>query len=340
MFASGDAMKGDDGTEGLQLTQSPTADGREQLTVAECVRGTTCSRLVSLAGGLGNWVSPDGQPGGTNACVGAPGFAAPEGGAGGTGGLWEPVYDGAALKYVWRLYKGSAAYQPGPGVSLSGAAGVDGTDGPNAPAVGAFSPEGYRPADGTAGTHGATGMGGAGGRGDTLLVDANASYVALTSVWRGYGGSGGGAGGCPGLAGTAGKGGGASVSLLLVESPITIEGTELVARAGGSGGRGALGAMPTPGGAGGPSSAIDSMPLSSGKAGGRGGAAGVSGNGGSGPSAAIAHIGAAPKLSGATKLSPGSGGTAIDEQTRTDALGITKTIPATPAGVSTDILAL
>jgi hypothetical protein len=37
---------------------------------------------------------------------------------------------------------------------------------------------------------------------------------------------------------------------------------------------------------------------------------------------------------------PGAGGTAVDARSRTDALGITKTIPATPAGLSKDVLTL
>ena len=74
--------------------------------------------------------------------------------------------------------------------------------------------------------------------------------------------------------------------------------------------------------------------------GGRGGAAGAGGNGSAGPSAGIVHAGAAPKLVGTNTITHGAGGPAVDARSRTDALGITKTIPATPAGAANDILAL
>ena len=73
--------------------------------------------------------------------------------------------------------------------------------------------------------------------------------------------------------------------------------------------------------------------------GGRGGAPGVSGSGSSGPSIGIAYVGAAPEVHTNTTITPGTGGPAIDARSR-NTLGVTKTIPATPAGVSKDILAL
>jgi hypothetical protein len=119
--------------------------------------------------------------------------------------------------------------------------------------------------------------------------------------------------------------------VLLVASATTFDATEIVSGRGGDAGLGAFGSLPTPGG-------TAAAPAA---AGGRGGAAGISGNGGAGPSIGIAHVGAAPKLVGTTKATPGKGGAAVEERTRTDdALGVTSTVPATPAGLSTDILAL
>jgi hypothetical protein len=337
-IVAGDAAKGEDGAEGVQLTQDPAADGKPQVPVAECVSGATCTFSP-----YGTWNKAAGALGGTNTCIGSPGIEAQPGGYAGSGGLWSPVYDGVGLRYVWQVYTGKpgVSYAPDLGdQSRTGAAGANGVDGPNAGAIGTFSADGYVAADGLAGAHGATGFGGAGGRGDKLLTDANAPYVKVDSVWRGYGGSGGGAGGCPGLAGTPGKGGGASIAVLLIESATRFDSSEILAGRGGDAGLGALGSEPTAGGNGGPNSAVGSMPLSSGKPGGRGGAAGTSGNGASGPSIGIAHLGAAPSVTGTTKITPGAGGNAIDERTRTDGLGITKTVAATPAGVSKEILAL
>lgn len=332
---AGDGAKGDDGTEGVQLIQSASADGGEQVRVEECVNGTTCMFL----GGVGGfWRKPAGGIAGTNTCVGAPGLVTEAGGAGGSGGLWMPVNE--VSTWTWHYYREQAANAPDLGVSRTGAPGRDGVDGSNAPPVGRFSADGYVPAEGSPGTDGTTGSGGSGGRGEKLLTDPNAPYVKTTSVWRGYGGSGGGAGGCPGLAGTQGKGGGASVAVLLIDSAVSIDASEILSGRGGDPGLGALGTLPTAGGAGGPSSAVSTLPLASGKPGGRGGAAGTSGNGSSGPSIGIAHVGAAPSVAGSTKIAPGTGGTAVAERTRTDALGVTKTVLATPAGLSKDILAL
>ncbi len=72
--------------------------------------------------------------------------------------------------------------------------------------------------------------------------------------------------------------------------------------------------------------------------GGRGGAAGISTNRSSGPSAAIAHVGAGPVLVSGTTMAHGNGGAAIATVSQV-VFNITKTIPATPAGVAQDILA-
>jgi hypothetical protein len=127
---------------------------------------------------------------------------------------------------------------------------------------------------------------------------------------------------------------------LLIDSAATIESTELVSARGGDAGRGAFGSTPTAGGAAAFLNAdYPGISPTDSKPGGRGGAAGISGNGSNGPSLGIAHAGPAPKVDGATTITASTGGAAIDERSRTDAFGITKTIPATPAGTSTNILA-
>jgi len=156
-------------------------------------------------------------------------------------------------------------------------------------------------------------------------------------VWRAASGDAGGAGGCPGLAGTPGKGGGGSIALALVESPLVLDGAELVSMKAGSAGKGVFGSDATAGGAAGVGWSVD--PIFTGRPGGRGGLAGVSTNGSSGPSLGVIHSGAAPKIMGSTKIVPGPGGAGVDAQVRT-VLGSTKTIPATEAGLSEAIHAL
>ena len=328
-IVAGNAMKGDDGGEGTQLSNAATANGGNVTASIQCVAGGTCERSPIK----NDWAPPSGGAQGDNTCVGAPGFVAQSGGYGGSGGLYKVVLSGAAAGVAFELYRGFT-YATSSGVhDLTSAAGDNGSDGANA-TTGAISREGYAPADGTNGKNGATGSGGAGGDGF-----GPGSPQVVDQLWRGWGGAGGGAGGCPGLAGTAGKGGGASIAALLVESPITFEATELLTGQGGAGGQGTFGSAPTAGGLAGANPYASTYPMLSAKPGGRGGAAGISGNGSSGPSAGIAHVGAAPKLLGANKITPGTGGAAIAARSRST-LGVTKTIPATPAGLSKDILAL
>jgi hypothetical protein len=351
-IVAGNAMKGDDGGEGIALSNAATVNGSAGLDRVQCVFGaggtSTCAAVTNVNGSFRDWNVPALGVPGSNACVGAPNHVAEAGGRGGNGGLHEygqvPVPGTNPPQtmllfhdYAGRLGNAAALYATANAPDArTGAPGIDGTDGKNGAATGTLSADGYVPADGTNGSDGATGSGGAGGNG---ADPTEATPKADGAVWRGWGGAGGGAGGCPGLAGKAGKGGGASIAALLIEGAVTFDGSELVAGQGGTGGLGALGSPPTAGGAPGNNPRAD-IPALSGKPGGRGGAAGISGNGGSGPSAGIAHVGAAPNLVGANKIAPGAGGAEIQVRSRTDGLGVTKTVPATPAGASKAILPL
>jgi hypothetical protein len=328
-ITASDAAKGDDGAEGIQLVQGGTLNGQASPVKTTAV----CSSLppATCAGGFGpNWIDPPSGAGGTSVCAGAPGHDGEAGGKGGTGGLMQ-VYQGQVVingvptpTLFLKDYLTGAANTSHPatlGQARAGGPTAAGVDGPNAAVLGTFSSQGYTPSDGTSGTDGSPGKGGSGedGTAPSFPVPAGA---AVGDAVRGISGAGGGAGGCPGLAGSAGKGGGASIAALLTDSPMTFDNSELVAGKGGDPGHGTLGSLPTPGG---------TAPL---HAGSDGAPAGFSGNGSAGPSIGIAHAGAAPIL-GTSKVTPGVGGAAIDLRTR----GAT-TIPATPAGLSKDVLLL
>jgi len=324
-IVAGDAMKGDDGPEGAQLSNAATAAGVTGNNSIQCGSSTCAPVKDANTGVTVYWKIQGLTPGGTNTCVGGAAHVAESGGSGGSGGLHRYGYVGMPAFLLFHDYGGR----------FGNSTGYDGTDGPSGAAVGTVSVDGYVPADGVNGADGATGHGGAGGNG----VDPdNATPATDGAVWRGWMAASGGAGGCPGLAGAAGKGGGASIAALLDESPVTFDASELVSGQGGGGGLGALGSAPTLGGAAGVNPRPD-LPALNAQPGGRGGIAGVSGNGGNGPSAAIAHLGAAPILIGANKTTPGAGGAEIQERSTT-AFGITKTVAATPAGVSKAILPL
>jgi hypothetical protein len=329
---AGNAMKGVDGTEGTQLSNAPTASGTAFSNTAHCTLDT-CGRTFT-----GLWARPDSAPPGTNICQGAPGHEAQPGGLGGSGGLYEVKQD---VNYYFDFYRGDATYGADNGnKNRTSAAGANGNDGSTPAPIGTFTTQGYVPASGTPGTDGKTGSGGEGGNGRSPSPTVNPNTMPVSGVWRGYGGASGGAGGCPGLAGTAGTGGGASIAALLIESAMSFDGTDLVSGRGGDAGLGTLGSAPTPGGNAGPNFDPANFPFLSARPGGRGGAAGVSGNGSAGPSLGIAHVGAKPEVRADSKITIAGGGAAIAARSRTDALGITKTIPATPAGVAKDILAL
>jgi hypothetical protein len=329
-LVAGNAIKGDDGGDGVQLANSATVDGAPALAAGTCTY-FTCNTSPN------GFVSTGLVPAGTNLCPGAPGHEAQPGGAGGSGGVWETLNDVSAWHF--HVYPSGAYNSASTGITnRTGAVGTNGGDGANAPALGAFSADGYVAPSGTAGADGTNGLGGAGGSGTTPEVDLDPNTAAAHTAYRGPRGASGGAGGCAGLAGAPGQGGGASITVLALESAIKIEGSELVSSHGGDAGLGALGSLPTAGGAA-DNTAVASHPTLFGKPGGHGGAAGVSGNGATGPSLGIAYVGAKPDVRPDTTITPGPGGSAIDTRTQT-AFGITKSIPATPAGLSQAIVAL
>jgi hypothetical protein len=330
-ITAGAGAKGDDGREGAQLSNGPSANGRSVPASIRCDIGGPCERSVVAPH---DWLLPSGGKAGGNTCVGAPGIVAESGSAGGSGGLFEVFLRKGNTAVTLEAYK--SGFEPRNAEPRTSAAGANGQDGTTPASLGTISGEGYTPADGTDGQNGSTGFGGAGGNG---LYPYGQQAGAVGEVWRGWSGAGGGAGGCPGLAGTAGKGGGASIAALVVQSPLTFDGTELVSGRGGDGGRGSFGSVPTAGGLPGYNARFADLPALSATGGGRGGVAGISGNGASGPSVVIAHAGPAPTRVGATKLTVGAGGAGIAARSRTDAFGNTKVIPGTPQGLSKETVA-
>jgi hypothetical protein len=111
--------------------------------------------------------------------------------------------------------------------------GTDGANAPDAPpadgamTLGVLTSNGWAPASGEDGETGQPGQGGGGGA--SALVAGQG------------GGGGGGCGTCGGAGGPGGQGGGASIALLVFESSVTIEASELVAGDAGDGGAGAEG---------------------------------------------------------------------------------------------------
>ncbi len=122
--------------------------------------------------------------------------------------------------------------QPGqPGSCAGTGTGKDGATPPATPAaagataLGTLTSAGWAPANGTDGATGSPGQGGGGG--------------ASTAT---AGGGGGGAGGCGGAGGPGGQGGGASIALLLLDTPIMLDASvTLTTKDAGKGGDGVVG---------------------------------------------------------------------------------------------------
>lgn len=112
----------------------------------------------------------------------------------------------------------------GIGSGGNGAPGPARANAPGATTLGTLSADGFTPASGTDGGHGLPGQGGGGGAGKAA----------------GGGGSGG-CGGCGGMGGPGGGGGGASIALLVFESGVSLEASEIVVSDAGNGGSGAAG---------------------------------------------------------------------------------------------------
>ncbi len=333
-IAAGNGADGANGTNGIQLRQGGSVDGRPSTPPVRCKLSDgflyeTCAsyRVPTFA-----WRTEMGASSVSSTCVGAPGHNGGTSGYGGSGGLREQVFN---VPSYWRLYQGSAANETGLGQfseTFNGRAGASRGPAAQAAPIGALGPNGYTPADGNAGADGEAGHGGYGGRG-SLDDLPDADDVPAGAVFKGMGGPSGGAGGCPGLAGTAGRGGGASIAAALLESPIVFENVELTSGIAGAGGRGSFGSDPTPGGR--PGMNASSNAINAAGPGGGGGAPGVSTHGSHGAALGIYYGGAAPALK-ATVIKLGRAAPAREPETHTDALGNTRVLPGVPAGLVRD----
>lgn len=209
---------------------------------------------------------------------------------GGAGGDTDPTGGGPGLPE-----HGVAGGEPGIVLQScnSGGGGGDGADAPTSPSgagassYGSLSSIGWTPASGTPGTAGLPGQGGGGGAGAS----------------SGGGGSGG-AGGCGGAGGAEGQGGGASIALLLLNSPITLIDAELVTADAGDGGAGDAGQQGQQQFGSGGLQDPDGCP---GGAGGLGGDGGAGGGGAGGISVGIVIGGDAPTLTDSVITTGGAG---------------------------------
>ncbi len=167
--------------------------------------------------------------------------------------------------------------------------------------AGTFIESGFVPTHGSAGTEGHPGQGGGGGGAGGSKDFAD--FVAAS-------GGAGGMGGCGGKGGKGGDGGGASVALVVWNSPITLDHCVLRSAGGGhggDGGDGGQGGLGRPGGTGGEDTLWNS-PGADGGHGGDGGPGGAGSGGTGGPSYGIAYKGAEPTRVNGTALYPGFGG--------------------------------
>lgn len=307
-ITAGNGMKGDDGVEGEPLVlsvETPAVAGGGNVVLSD----RPGAPIGGGAGATAVCKTPDGLPSMRTA-----------GATGGSSGVYSEFFGSWNVAMVG---VSPFTYPANPGdpsaPTGSGQAGKAGASSPG----GTLTDDGFQPGDGTAGTNGEVGVGGRGAKGQAPSIGVVSNRYAY-----GRAGGGGGAGGCPGLAGTPGKGGGASMAVALVRSPVRFESMSLTAGAGGAGGRGTFGSNPT----GGSSGADDSPPSVYSpvktSAGGLGGAAGISGHGAGGPSIAIAHEGLAPIVTQSTSK-PGVPGAGVAEVSQGG-----RTIPASPAGVA------
>ncbi|GEM_PF-6056583 len=290
---AGDGFKGSNGGSGSNGQGGATGNNGNGTNggtggVVQCGSTVPTTGAGGDGGGSYNCGSNNGKPGTGTAMV--------PGGAGGKAGTNEC---------------GDCNDWGGPGSSGNGGAtGVNGES-----AKGCDSPFGtlsglvWSPGLAPAGTSGALGGGGGGGGGGGTDVDP-LSCVIGAGICIGAGGGGGGGGGCGGTAGSPGLSGGASVAILLVNSPIQIKDSLVLLGKGGDGGNGGKGGSGGAGGQGGnpgKPTCDEGGPGGTGGKGGNGGAAGGSGGGCGGPAVGVGYLGAAPNIKNVT-YQGGAGG--------------------------------
>jgi hypothetical protein len=321
----GNARDSGHGVDAVQLADSNQKNGKATSGGYQC-----CANLANLNCSQGCGAGPS-APGATNTCVGKANVVAGPGGDGGKPELRR--YNSQVFQ--WQIAQGvgnglpvMATVQTAQGGSYNGAsasngqAGAPGADGTAGSDVGSLDSTGdYVVSDGSAGTDGQPGQGGGGGAGN-VIGNFNTNDTTDDYVW-GWAGGAGGAGGCPGLAATPGRGGGASIGLVAIDSPIMIDQSQIESGKGGFGGSAGAPSAPTPGGSGGYGNNNNY-----GGTGGAGGRAGISGNGAGGPSFGIASKNGMPIVTNST-VTPGQGGDGVSART----VGI-YSIPASPNGKS------
>ncbi|HEY5956159.1 MAG TPA: hypothetical protein VIV60_06390, partial [Polyangiaceae bacterium] len=209
-----------------------------------------------------------------------------------------------------------------------GARGTEGLHGDGGSGVGWLSIKaGYIAMPGKVGATGTPGQGGGGGGGA-----APPESCPLGVPVYGASGASGGTGGCGGKGGSPGLGGGASIALALINSPVQITSSTLHAKDGGAGGDGGPGQTGGSGKSGGsPKSGVNSHESCGGGRGGQGGMGGRGGGGAGGASVAIAYVGEAPTQTDVTAMTasvgaPGGVGLGSDAANGSGETGRTATL--------------
>jgi hypothetical protein len=238
---------------------------------------------LETAGGKGGDAQPGGQAGsdGEDYRPTMPGSHVPgPGGPGGAVGTCDPALQAGGSRS---------------GVNFAAVGFEDG--------FGTLTASGWRPASSGHAAPGEPGKGGGGG--------------ASTST---AGGGGGGCGGCGGKGALGGQGGGASLGLVIVDTPVTLESSSVVAHDAGNGGNGAVGQLGQDGGAGGRAAPS----ACAGGPGGHGGQGGPGAGAVGGCSFGVLWTGAEPEIT-LTPITTGQAGMFGDggeEGTRTGPPGI------------------
>lgn len=235
-----------------------------------------------------------------------------------TSGIGNDVGTYELSEGVFKRYAAEQASQPGE----AGADGEDARLGFGAVKLGVYVAS-NRGLSATDGSPGSPGIGGSGGKSVTV-----AGEFISTTFYVSAGGGQGGVGGCGGKGAKGGGAGGGSIALVVDNSNVSLELSQLVTSAGGKGQDGQVGGRGQPGGnPGHPGTAATAIARPSpGAKGGDGGRGGDSGAGAGGPSIGIAYIGSAPVVSDTTYVI-GEGGRG----------GISMRRPSVVNGVSADL---